>query len=659
MKSAYPALLSPIKRRNFTLKNRMVSANSQPHFHQGPEKYPADGTFAHFIERARNGAAIVTFSGINDVFGEMDLPASLDVAHFPHYDAYDARCQNYITQLFDAMHYYGSLASVGLFAAFGIFPYFHPDGTLEEVNIHPSPDSGELIMEQGTITDAITEEMLEKIAASFAQQSVLVKKFGADMVTLHMCYRGQSCGQFLSPRMNFRTDQYGGSAKNRARFPVMVLGAIREAVGNDFLIEIEVSGDEPDGSTIEDTLTFLKLAEPYIDIVQVRCGEPSPSMPTSFYLEKNPALHLAEEIKAAGLDLLIEAIGGWLDPDDAEKVIKEGKADLIGMARAFISNPDYGQLVHEGRRDDIVPCLRCNKCHGRGPNDVMLSTCSVNPVFGIEHRARMLAAEPGEKKNIAVIGGGPCGMRTAIYLFDRGHKVTIYEKEAAFGGLLRHADHVDFKWTIKDYKNYLINQVEKRDIEIKLNIKVTPDTLGDDYDVVIAAVGSESACPPIPGVDGKNVKFAFDAIMEQESVGKNVIVIGGGEVGVETGMFLAKGGRNVVVLEMRDQIAADAAWMHYRDQLEAAYGSIPTLSCIVNATARKITEQGVTYCDADGKEHTLAADTIVVSAGMKAKKEEALSFYNTGKLFYMVGDCHKPGTVQTGNRSAYAVASII
>lgn len=659
MPSAFPALLSPIKIRNFTLKNRMVSTNSQPHFHQGPEEYPADSTFAHFIARARNGASIVTFSAINDIFGMPPLPASLDIAHFPHYNLYDAQCQNYIIQLFDSIHYYNSLASVGIFSSASAYPYFHHDGTLEIVSANPKSDSSEMVMGVGTITDAVSEETLEKIAASFAQQSLQLKKLGADMVTLHMCYRGQLCGQFLSPRTNLRTDKFGGNMENRARFPVMVVKAIREAVGKDFLIEIEVSGEEPDGNTFEDTLTFLKLAEEYIDIVQVRAGEPDMSMPTSFYLEKNPTLYQAERIKAAGLDFLVEAVGGWLNPDDAEKALCEGKTDLIGMARAFISNPDYGQLIHEGRKDDVVPCLRCNKCHGRGINDTMLSTCSVNPTYGIEHRTEMYSLPAGESKNIAVIGGGPCGMRTAIYLFDRGHKVTLYEKEAELGGLIKHADYVDFKWTIKDYKNYLINQIDKRDITVHLNTNATPNMLKSGYDAVIAAVGSEPACPPIPGVDGGNVKFAIDAIMNSESVGHNVVVIGGGEVGMETGMFLANGGRNVVVLEMRDEVAADSTIIHYRDQFQEAWEAIPTFSFIVNATAKEITKQGVTYLDANGQEQTLSADTVVVSAGMSAKRDEALSFYNCGDMFYMVGDCRKPGTLQTGNRSAYAVSSVI
>ena len=659
MRSVYPHLLSPLKIRSFTLKNRMESSNSQPHFHQGPEKYPAEGTFAHYIRRAKDGAAIVAISAINDIFGMPELPASLDVAHFPHYDLYDPQCQNYISQLFDVIHYYDSLVSVGIFSSASMYPYFHEDGTMELVDAGCKEDKTQLIMEDGRVTDAISKETLEKVAASFAQQSAELKRLGCDMVTIHMCYRGQLLGQFISPRTNLRTDEFGGDMEGRGRFPLMVFKAIREAVGNDFLIEVEVSGQEPDGNTFEEMISFLKKAEEYIDIIQVRCGEPSPSMPTHFYPEKYPTLYQAERLKQAGLNLVVATVGGYLDPEDSETILREGKADMVAMARAFISNPNYGELVHEGRREDIVPCLRCNKCHGRGPADVMLSTCSVNPEFGLEQWLPRLVKEPGEAKKVAVIGGGPGGLRTAIYLHDRGHQVTLYEKEATLGGLIRHADNVDFKWTLRDYKNWLIAQVEKRNITVHLNTTATPELLGDAYDAVVAAVGAQPAVPSIPGAEGENVVFAVDALNDHTITGHRVVIIGGGEVGVETGMYLAQQGKEVVVLEMRDTLAADSAWMHFRDQFQAAWESYPNLSFVTNAAAGEIRSDGVVYRDKDGQQHLLAADTVVLSVGMKPRKDEALSFYGCGKRFYMVGDCKKPGTVQHVNRSAYAVSSVI
>lgn len=149
---------------------------------------------------------------------------------------------------------------------------------------------------------------------------------------------------------------------------------------------------------------------------------------------------------------------------------------------------------------------------------------------------------------------------------------------------------------------------------------------------------------------------ATDAILSSEKLGKNVVVIGGGEVGVETGMFLAQQGHEVTVIEMRSELAADCTFIHYRSMFQTAWEAIPTFHFVLNATAKKITDNCVTYVDADGGCHDISADSVVLSVGMRAKKDEALSFYGVGTRFFMVGDCQKPGTIQTTNRSAYGVA---
>ena len=176
------------------------------------------------------------------------------------------------------------------------------------------------------------------------------------------------------------------------------------------------------------------------------------------------------------------------------------------------------------------------------------------------------------------------------------------------------------------------------------------------YDAVIAAVGAQPVVPNIPGVDGANVTVATDAIMNAGKIGDQVVVIGGGEVGVETGMYFAQMGKEVTVIEMRDELAADTTFMHYRSMFQAAWEAIPTFHYVLNATAKAITADHVTYTDKDGVDHDLPAQSVILSVGMRAKKDEALSFYGAGDHFYMVGDCYKPGTIQTTNRSAYVTA---
>ncbi|WP_371381678.1 FAD-dependent oxidoreductase [Sporomusa aerivorans] len=271
-----------------------------------------------------------------------------------------------------------------------------------------------------------------------------------------------------------------------------------------------------------------------------------------------------------------------------------------------------------------------------------------------------LVVAPAASKNIAVIGGGPAGMKAAMELHDRGHKVTLFEAADALGGAIKHADYVDFKWPLKKFKDYLIHQIAKRDIVVRLNTKVTPELLkGKNYDVILAALGAQPIKPPIPGIDNERVVSANDAFINPDALGKNVVVIGGGEVGVEAGMVLAKKGHNVTVLELRDMLAADATIIHYRSMFEEAWEALDTFRYILNACCYAIKGNEVIYTDKNGEEKVIQADSVVVSTGMKANKAEALEFYGIADRFYMIGDCKKPATVQQAMRSAFSVAVTI
>lgn len=662
MKSPYPSLLSPLKIGKFILKNRMQSSNSLPHFSQGPETYPADATIAHFLGRAKAGAAFVTLAGFEDMYDAPPFPDWLDISHFPEFDLRDPKCQNYMVELVEAMHGVGSLVSGSLFSANRTYRYEDEAGNVEAVDANPKAPLGigASAMNNPSIGDDVPAGNLYKIVKSYGQRTALYKRLGFDAVTIHMSYRAQLPGQLLSPLSNHRTDEFGGCFENRARFALLMLEEVKRVAGDDMLVEIQFSAVEPEGGyDLEEGLRFLKLAEPYVDIVQVRSSEGDPNHPIPFELNPTPFLDLAAKIKAAGLDVAVSNVGGFFDPAAADKAIAEGKLDLVAMARAWISNPNYGELLYEDRAEDLVPCLRCNKCHGRGKRDVLTTVCSVNPRFGFEAVDRHLVTPVERQKNIAVIGGGPAGMRAALFLTGRGHSVTIYEKEAELGGAIKHADHVPFKWTLRDYKNYLIRQVGQKGIRVLLNTQATPEMLEADYDAVIAAVGAQPIIPPIPGVEQDHVTVATDALIHSENIGQNVVVIGGGEVGVETGMFLAQQGKNVTVVEMRDELASDCTFMHYRSMFQKAWESIPSFHYLLNTSAREIGADCVICAGQDGSSRTLPADSVVLSVGMRSKSDEALRFYGSAKHFYMIGDCVKPGTIQTANRSAYATAVTI
>lgn len=288
------------------------------------------------------------------------------------------------------------------------------------------------------------------------------------------------------------------------------------------------------------------------------------------------------------------------------------------------------------------------------------SICSVNPRIGLEDKIGRLIEPTAIKKKVAVIGGGPAGMETALIAAERGHDVTIFEKTDKLGGQLRHSDYTSFKWPLKHFKDYMIRQMYQNGIRVILNTEVTKDILEkEDYDVVVAAVGSSPVRPNISGINNENV-FAAEYVFGNESeIQKNVVIIGGGEIGVETGIHLAKLGYEVTVLEVLPELIADAPHAHYKNMVRDAWLKLENFHAISNARCSRIADKSVYYLDKNGEEHEIAVDSVVVAVGSKARNEEAMSFYGVANMTYMVGDCEKVGNVQKAMRSGFATASMI
>lgn len=648
MNSYYPNLLSPLRVGNGILKNRMICPPSDPHYIQGHQNYPTEETIYHYASRARGGAAIVTVEGCGlHQFPEED-----------HHWGWDATCgctQNMMSQLADAVHFYGSKihGTLMMFTP----PQFDVSPDSERVVI-----SGDLAPEHKELPkQEIPKKILLDMIEQYAQLAKFDQECGFDGIYVHMSYRLVLPGRMLSPRTNHRSDEFGGSLENRIRFPLMLCKRIKELCGSDFMIEASISGEEKDGWSIDDSIYFAKAAKGLVDLLQIRCGDLDPNHPTGYCLEKTPWLSMCAAIKKGAPEMKVVAVAGFFAPEDGERALAEGKADLIAMARAFISNPDYGNLVAEGRADELVPCIRCNKCHRSGPNDPWLSVCSVNSEWAAEARMKKLVLPAERKKRVAILGGGIAGMEAAEICDARGHDVSIYEKSDSLGGLLKHAAYADFKWPIRDYLNYHVRRVtENGSIKIYLNTVLSPQELNSmNYDVVIAAVGSIQPRAKIPISDGADVWTAVDVYGHEQSLGQKVIVVGAGEVGMETGLYLARRGHSVMVLGRGTIPARQAFRVHFYDMFLEACKNEKNLRWELPASCTNIKENGVWYINGGGETVFLEADSVVLASGMRANIDSAMEYSCCGQRFYTIGDCVKAGSIQSAVRSAYTIANSI
>jgi 2,4-dienoyl-CoA reductase-like NADH-dependent reductase (Old Yellow Enzyme family)/thioredoxin reductase len=678
----YKHLLAPIKIGNTILKNKMIATAAAPHLLVGPDAYPTEALIASYANKARNGASLIVVSqpfGIRPTNNEdvlkirTDMPNQVnpdhgtDVGHFPSFDLDNAGCQNILSQMTEAMHFYGSkcLLKPKIECPAG---YDASSGNPEEIVFGTDAQGNFGVVVVGPASHAgppkkeITEEMLNKVIEDTITFAVLAKECGFDGMYLHMAYRAPLTARMLSPLTNRRTDKYGGSLENRTRFCVELMDGIKKRCGQDFFLMGAISGCEPTGGyTLDDAAEMAKIFTPYLDLLNVK-GDPGErdSAPTNFQPLRTPFLYMTEAYKKKGVTLPLCSDGGFIDLDVCEKALDEGKVDVVAIARGWITNPEYGRLAFEGRNEDVVPCIRCNACHGLGFFKPWNSACAVNPVWGLEHKIDKMILPPVDKKKVAVIGGGPAGMEAALIATKRGHKVTLYEKTGSLGGTFKTFENVSFKWPHTDFKNYLVRQIAKSGVAVRLNTAADPAMIKrEGYDAVIVALGAEPIMPEIPGIKGKNVYSVTDVFGKERTLAKDVVIIGGGQSGVETGMHLAEKGHNVTVLEKESILARDAVRIHYYSAFKNAWEQFPNFKYVLNANCTGITEDGVTYMDADGKQQSLKAGSMVVSAGMKAQTELALKFQDAGDRFYMVGDCEVAADLQRAMRTAFSTASML
>ena len=645
MELKYPHLFSPITIGGVTFKNRIWSAPAGTHLLAGLEEYPNEAVIAYYANKAKGGSANITFSAQN-----MDIHAPKDDYH-AHENILKKGNRKMWRQLTDVVHYYGAKISLELLA----FEYHRPDS---EGNLLSYTVNG-----HGKRFPMLTRPVMEEIAEEYAEAAEAALESGFDMILIHGGH-GLVLSQILSPKFNTRRDEFGGTLENRAKFPTMILDAIRARVGRKLLIEYRISGSEltEGGFTTEDCIEYLKMIQDRIDIAHISCGsfysETEHIMHPSNFLSAGCNAYLARAVKESGqIHIPVLTLGAFQHPELMEQTIASGGADLVAMARGTIADAFVPDKALTGREDEIIPCIRCFHCLDYGRNTAF--ACSVNPTVGREYRLKLLEEAPTDRKTVAVIGGGPAGMEAAIVAAQRGHRVTLFEKSPQLGSKLVFSRQTEFKNDLRKFLDYQIHMVEKLGVEVRLNTEATPELIADLHpDAVLAAVGADPIIPPIPGVNGKNVITAeqcYEMGLRGMDLGQKVAVIGGGLVGCETALYLSMYlGKQVTLVEMTRAVAQEE-YSIPRQALVEHLAQYVTCYCGVRCTG--ITEDGIEVEDSYGGSGLLEADTVVLAAGMRARSLDAERFRGLSLFFEPIGDCVTAKNVRGATRSAYDAAS--
>lgn len=652
MHTKYPNLFSQIKIGSHTYKNRIIASP----IYCGPFvsiPFLSDVLEQAIMERARGGCSQVTI-GETPVDFESACKEPLPPIDYNNYK--DPGFEK-LKKHAETIKKYGAKALIEISHCGDAKVHFNEG----EKPIGPMG----YIRDDGIRIVAMDEELMQEVCDKFVAAAKFMKAAGYDGVLIHGGH-GWLLHQFLSSRTNRRTDEYGGALENRAKFPVRVLNSVRNAMGRDFIIEVRVSGDEcvENGMGIEETAEFCKMIENLVDMIHVSVGiYRDPILSGEFSSIFHPHClnaEVAAVIKKA-ISIPVNVVGGINSPEQAEKLIVEGKSDLVALGRQLTADPDFANKAGTGNEKDIASCLRCYKCFPGALEDNIhdlssLFGCTVNPEAFYFNKS-ILDSKPEDTRNVLVIGGGPAGMEAATIAADRGHKVTLIEKTGSLGGLLKFTDNDSYKSDLRNFKDLLVRRVQDRNINVILNMEATPeDTASFNADAVIIAVGSCPITLPIEGIE--NTIKALDAYDDISKVGKKVVIVGGGLVGCEAGLSLAKNGKDVTIIEMQDKVSPDSYPMH---RIALINEMDKMLKYRTGLKCTSIAPNGITVTDRENKEEFIPADTVIYALGMRANKEAAEKIRTAvkGASVFEIGDCVRPAKVYDALREAFVAAMSI
>lgn len=634
-----------------TLRNRIVMAPMGTAYND-PGGYVSERNIAYYAARARGGVGLITIEGTCVDYPEGSGGGGLYVD--------DDKFIPGLKKLAEAIRKEGAHASLQLFHAGRYAP--------SKVNgvqcVAPSPIAS---FYTGETPRELSTAEVEAIIEKFAKAAARAQKAGFSAVEL-VGNSGYLISEFLSTITNKRTDRFGGDATGRATFLVEIIKAIRQRVGKGFPITCKLSIDEFMGvrNTIEDSKIIARLAQDAgADNIHCWAGwheAPVPMMPMS--VPRGAFVYLAEAIKKV-VTVPVTAVGRITDPVLADRIIAEGKADLVVMGRALIADPELPNKAAQGRLDEIRMCIGCVFClesaiqsakHGDKESAVL---CTVNAEVGQEWKRVVKPATTPKK--VLIVGGGPAGMEAARVLAERGHRPTIWESTNKLGGNVNLASIPPHKQEIDNVYRYLSRQMELLGIPVEFNKEATPKAILDSgFSEVIIATGAVPLIPGVPGLN-KDIVVLAPEVLKGKKTGQRIVVAGGGLIGCETAEFLKEQGKQVTVVEMLPKIGADIgpATRHYTLARLKKLG----IDMRPNTKLVEVLENGVRV-DCQGAQQSIEADTVVIATGMKANNQlyaavKAQLPSGSRVNLHQIGDCANARRIHHAIYEGWQVACAI
>ncbi|MCD8123446.1 MAG: NAD(P)/FAD-dependent oxidoreductase [Lachnospiraceae bacterium] len=605
-----------------------------------PDGTPSEQMIAYYTERAKGGVGIVCPA----VFC-VDYPTGKTVKFQVRVD--NDYCIRDLTRMAEQIQRYGALfipqihhagAQTSVLSTEGQTPVCVSDKDVAHVFIQ----GNRMVGPQHEMTTDEVKTLVQK----FINAALICQKSGCDGVSLHAAH-GYLINQFLSPELNARTDEYGGSLENRCRFAVEAIEGIRAACGSNFVIGARLPGKEwtPNGLTDEECVEIAQIFEKagcdFFDVSAGSTDVASRLMETDWY-EQGNRVQYGEAIKKA-VSVPVGAVGVLRDPDFCEKLIADGKLDFVVLGRTLVCDPYWPEKAKTGRVEEIRPCLTCSDgCLNQLTFDHFVS-CALNPATGRELKLANIQ-KANQAKNVVVIGGGIGGMQAAITAAQRGHNVTLLEKEDHLGGQMCLAALPPHKEAVGKARDWFAGEVIRQGVNVRLNCPATVESVTAlTPDTVILATGA-TPITKVPVEGCEHTVPVWDVM--QEKCGKlpensRVAIIGGGLVGCEFAEMLMTRGNTVSIIEMLPTVANGLEGLHLGDLLTdfAMHG----VQIYTNSPAKKITPKSVTFLKEGREEVTIDVDMTVLATGqVSAGKDLAEELEAAGCKVLVIGDAKQP-----------------